>query len=81
MYRIRIVGTAAQVASTATALADADGVELTSSDVPLILGENSVDLGVAVEGAVDSIAVGCRRARRSRSSAAEERGLSALRVR
>ena len=40
----------------ATELADADGVELISSEPPSIVGEDTVKLGVAVEGALDAVA-------------------------
>ena len=42
--------------SVATALADADGVELISSDQPVILDEGLVALHVTVEGAFDEVA-------------------------
>ena len=40
----------------ATELADADGVELISSEPPSIVGEDTVKLGVAVEGALEAVA-------------------------
>jgi hypothetical protein len=49
-FRIRFEGPAALAVSVATALADADGVELTSSEQPSILDKNTVELNVSVEG-------------------------------
>ena len=40
----------------ATALADADGVELISSDQPVTLDESRIALNVTVEGAFDAVA-------------------------
>jgi hypothetical protein len=42
--------------SVATAIADAEGVELISSDQPVTLGANIVALIVTVEGAFDAVA-------------------------
>jgi hypothetical protein len=55
-YRVRFEGPAAFALSVATALADADGVELISSDQPLTLDENIIALDVTVEGAFDAVA-------------------------
>ena len=55
-YRVRFEGPAALAISVATALADADGVELISSDQPLTLDENIIALDVTVEGAFDAVA-------------------------
>jgi hypothetical protein len=55
-YRVRFEGPAALALRVATALADADGVELTSSDQPLTLDHNIVALNVTVEGAFDAVA-------------------------
>jgi hypothetical protein len=49
VYRIRFEGPAALAVRVATGLADADGVELTSSEQPSILDESTVELDVAVE--------------------------------
>jgi hypothetical protein len=49
-YRIRFEGPAALVVRVATALADADGIDLTSSGQPSIIDENSVALDLSVEG-------------------------------
>jgi hypothetical protein len=57
LYRIRFVGPAALAISVATTLADADGVELTSSMQPSILDETKVELNVSVEGSRDAVAV------------------------
>lgn len=40
----------------ATALADAGGIELISSEPPSIVDEDTVELEVAVEGALDAVA-------------------------
>jgi hypothetical protein len=40
----------------ATTLADADGVELVSSDQPVLAGANVVSLDVTVEGLFDDVA-------------------------
>jgi hypothetical protein len=55
-YRVRFEGPAALTLGVATALANADGVELISSDQPVTLDENSVALNVTVEGAFDAVA-------------------------
>ena len=57
VYRIRFEGPAALAVRVATALADADGVELTSSEQPSILDETKVELNVSVEGNRDAVAV------------------------
>ncbi len=56
VYRIRFEGPAALAVRVATALADADGVELTSSKRPSILDENTVELDVSVDGTRDAVA-------------------------
>ena len=55
-YRVRFEGPAAVALSVATAIADAEGVELISSDQPVTLGANIVALIVTVEGAFDAVA-------------------------
>jgi len=55
-YRVRFEGPAALTLRVATALADADGVELISSDQPVTLDEHIVALTVTVEGAFDAVA-------------------------
>jgi hypothetical protein len=55
-YRVRFQGPAALAVRVATALADADGVELISSDQPVVLDESMVALNVTVEGAFDAVA-------------------------
>jgi hypothetical protein len=55
-YRVRFEGPAALALRVATSLADADGVELTSSDQPLTLDHSIVALNVTVEGAFDAVA-------------------------
>jgi hypothetical protein len=57
VYRIRFEGPAALAVGVATALADADGVELTSSAKPSMLDEGTVELNVSVEGERDAVAV------------------------
>ena len=56
VYKIRFKGPAALAIHIATELADADGVELTSSAQPAIVGENKVELNFSVEGAHDAVA-------------------------
>jgi hypothetical protein len=56
VYRIRFEGPAALAMPVATALAEADGVELISSEPPSILGTNTVALDVAAEGEHEAVA-------------------------
>ena len=55
-YRVRFEGPGALALGVATALADADGVELLSSDQPATLDGAMVALNVTVEGAFDAVA-------------------------
>jgi hypothetical protein len=55
-YRVRFEGPAALAVGVVTALADADGVELISSEHPSKRGANTVQLDVAVEGARIAVA-------------------------
>ena len=55
-YRITFEGPASLALSVVTTLADAEGVELTSSEPPTPVDGGSVELDVTVDGA--SIAVG-----------------------
>ena len=55
-YRVRFEGPAARAVGVATALADADGVELISSEPPSSRGAGIVRLDVAVEGADAAVA-------------------------
>jgi CTP:molybdopterin cytidylyltransferase MocA len=55
-YRVRFQGPAALAVRVATELADTDGVELISSDQPVVLDESMVALNVTVEGAFDAVA-------------------------
>ena len=55
-YKIRFEGPAALAMGVATALADADGVELTSSKPPSTLDKNTVELNVSVKGTHDAVA-------------------------
>jgi hypothetical protein len=57
IYRIRFEGPAALAVRVATALADADGVDLTHSGQPKILDENTVELDLSVQGTGDAVAV------------------------
>jgi len=54
-YRVVFEGPASLAVGVATALADADGVELTSSDPLSVVDADTVRLGLAVEGAPDSV--------------------------
>jgi hypothetical protein len=54
-YRVRYEGPAALAMRVATELADADGVDLQSSDTPTTLAEGSVQLAVTVDGAPDDV--------------------------
>jgi hypothetical protein len=60
-YKIRFEGPAALAIGVATALADADGVELTSSKRPSTLDANTVELHVSVEGSRDAVAAAIAR--------------------
>jgi len=55
-YRVRLEGPADVVLRVATELAEADGVELTSSDKPVNLDDGKVALAVTVEGQFDAVA-------------------------
>lgn len=55
-YRVRFQGPAALTVRAVTALADADGIELISSDQPVVLDDNMVMLSATVEGAFDAVA-------------------------
>jgi hypothetical protein len=57
VYRIRFEGPAAIALRVVTALADADGVDMTSSKPPTTLDENTVELNVSVEGSREAVAV------------------------
>ena len=56
VFRISYRGPAALAVPVATALADAEGVELISSERPSILDGDTVALDVSVEGALDAVA-------------------------
>jgi hypothetical protein len=56
VYRIRFEGPAALAMGVATALADAAGVDLTSSKQPSIVDKNTVELNLSVEGTRDAVA-------------------------
>jgi hypothetical protein len=55
-YRVRFEGPAGIAVGVATALADAAGVELISSEPPSNRDEGTVGLDVAVAGALDAVA-------------------------
>ncbi len=55
-YRVRFEGPARLTLSVATSLADADGVELLSSQPPIALDGSTVALDVMVEGVFDAVA-------------------------
>ena len=56
VHRIRFEGPAALTVGVATALADADGVDLVSAEAPSLLDDGRVGLDVAVEGTPDAVA-------------------------
>ena len=62
-YRIRFEGPASLALGVATALADADGVELTSSDPPAPIAGGSVALDITVEGTSLAVAGAMERVR------------------
>lgn len=55
-HRIRYVGAAASALTVATVVADADGVDLTSSEPPFALADGNVRLDLTVRGPTSSIA-------------------------
>jgi hypothetical protein len=55
-YPVRIEGPAELTLNIATALADADGVDLIASDQPVTVDEIRVALNVTVNGAFDDVA-------------------------
>jgi hypothetical protein len=55
-YRVKIEGPAELTLSIATALADADGVDLIASDQPVTVDTTRVALNVTVNGAFDDVA-------------------------
>ena len=55
VYRVVFEGPATLAVGVATALADADGVELISSDPLSVVDVDTVRLGLAVEGARESV--------------------------
>ncbi len=58
------MGAAALAVRVATALADADGVDLISSEPPSNRDENTVQLDLAVQGALDAVAAAVESIRR-----------------
>jgi hypothetical protein len=55
-HRVRFEGPASLALRVATALADAEGVELISSDQPVTLDHQTVELSLTVEGTFDAVA-------------------------
>ena len=55
-HRVRFEGPAGHALRVATTLADADGVELVSSDQPVTLDHQTVELRLTVEGTFDAVA-------------------------
>jgi hypothetical protein len=55
VHRIRFEGPAAIAVGVATTLADADGVDLISSDPPASAHGGAVELDVSVEGPLDAV--------------------------
>jgi hypothetical protein len=55
-HRVRFEGPTALALRVATTLADADGVELISSEQPVSLGDGTVALNVIVEGEQAAVA-------------------------
>jgi hypothetical protein len=55
-YRVRLEVPAALTLRVVTALADADGVELVSSEEPMPVDHRTVALSVTVEGTFDAVA-------------------------
>lgn len=55
-HRIRFEGDSAFALSVATAIADADGVDLTSSEPPTALADGKVRLDLSVRASGESIA-------------------------
>ena len=58
VYHITVEGPAALAVGVATALADADGIELISSESPSVVNADMVRLGLAVEGELDAVTAG-----------------------
>jgi len=54
-HRIRFEGASTAAVSVATAIADVDGVNLTSSEAPAVLEDGRVRLDFVVEGPLDVI--------------------------
>jgi hypothetical protein len=63
IHRIRFEGPAPLALGVATALADADGVELLSSEPPSAVDQNTVALGVTVQGTLDAVGAAVARIR------------------
>jgi hypothetical protein len=76
IYRVSFKGPSALTLRVATALADANGVELISSDQPLNVADGKVALNVAVEGAFDAVADAVAKIRGDLPSDAQSRSLA-----
>ncbi len=55
-HRVRFEGPASLALRVATSLADAEGVELVSSDQPVTLDHQTVELNLTVDGTFDAVA-------------------------
>ena len=55
-HRIRFEGASADALTIATAIADADGVDLTSSEPPIAIADGRVRLDLSVRGPSEAIA-------------------------
>lgn len=55
-HHVRFEGASAAALTVATAIADADGVDLTSSEPPTAIADGRVRLDLRVEGSNESIA-------------------------
>ena len=55
-HRIRFEGSSAAALTVATAIADADGVDLTSSEPPTAIADGKVRLDLRVQASSESIA-------------------------
>ena len=69
-HNVRFEGPTALALRVATTLADADGVELISSDQPVTVGDGTVALNVVVEGEPDAVSVAVAGIRREMRAAA-----------
>ena len=54
-HRIRFEGASSAALTVATAIADADGIDLTSSEPPVAVADGTVRLAFTVQGSSESI--------------------------